>query len=277
MINIFEYQDYRTFLADYYEQTKSVDPEFSYNSFSRALGFSSKSFLYNVIKGKKNLSGTSVAGVRAGLGLGKTEGLYFENLVRFNQAKTFSERELWFAKLSAVRAATAHASKARRLQRDQYELFSTWYHAVVRSLVDMYPHLSGDYSTLAKMVNPALRPKQVQKSIALLVRLGLLVPVKGGKYAVAEKRVTTGEQVQSMAVLRFHLETMKLAEQALKELPKDKRNNSGLTLGISKESYEKIVALIYECQKKIMDVADNDMKADRVYQVNFQVFPVSKV
>ena len=119
--------------------------------------------------------------------------------------------------------------------------------------------------------------KQVQKSIALLVRLGLLAPVKGGKYAVAEKRITTGEQVQSMAVLRFHLETMKLAEQALQEIPKEKRNLSGLTLGISKESYEKIVALIYECQKKIMDVADNDMKADRVYQVDFQVFPVSKI
>lgn len=276
MINIFEYQDYRAFLAAYYEQTKSVDPAFSYQHFSQALGFSSKGFLYDVIKGRKNLSPASLAGMRAGLGLGKTEGLYFENLVRFNQAKTFSEREAWFAKLCAVRAATLDASKARMLHRDQYELFSTWYHAVVRSLVDMYPRLSGDYAALAKLAYPALRPKQVEKSVELLVRLGLLTRVKGNRYAIANKRITTGEQVQSLAVLRFHLETMKLDEQALKELPKDKRNNSGLTLGISKESYEKIVALVYECQKKIMDLADRDDKADRVYQVNFQVFPVSK-
>jgi uncharacterized protein (TIGR02147 family) len=277
MINIFEYQDYRAFLAAYYEQTKSVDPAFSYQHFSQALGFSSKGFLYEVIKGKKNLSAASLAGMRTGLGLGKTEGLYFENLIRFNQAKTFNEREAWFAKLRAVRAATADASKARMLHRDQYEFFSTWHHSVVRSLVDMYPNLSGDYTALAKLVHPALRPKQVQKSIGLLLRLGLLTPVKGGGYKIAEKRITTGEQVQSMAVLRFHLETMKLAEQALKELPHDKRNVSGLTLGISKDSCEKIVGLIYECQKKIMDVADNDTKADRVYQVDFQVFPVSKV
>jgi uncharacterized protein (TIGR02147 family) len=82
--------------------------------------------------------------------------------------------------------------------------------------------------------------------------------------------------VQSLAVQHFHAEAMKLAEQALRNLPRDKRNISGLTLGISQETYDKVCLEVQECQKRIVDIAEKDAAADRVYQLNFHFFPVSR-
>jgi uncharacterized protein (TIGR02147 family) len=211
------------------------------------------------------------------MGLSKTGASYFENLVYFNQAKNFSERDHYFEKLNSLPTPTAESSAARKLRNDQYELYANWYHAAIRSLIDLYPKISGDYAALAKMVYPAIKTSQAKKSVELLVRLGLITRKNNHAYKINDARLTTGEEVQSLAVQRFHIDTMKLAEQAIKRLPKDKRNISGLTLGISQETYEKVRKLIYECQKKIMDVADKDEKADRVYQVNFHAFPVSRV
>ena len=60
MPNIFNYQDYRKFLGDYYEEKKASNSAFSYQNFSRKAGFASKSFVFNVINGRKNLSRASV-------------------------------------------------------------------------------------------------------------------------------------------------------------------------------------------------------------------------
>jgi len=275
MPSIFHYQDYRKFLGDYYELKKTSTDFFSYQNFSHMAGFSSKSFIFNVINGRKNLSRASVVKMCEALKFTKTEAAYFENLVYFNQAKTFTERNHYFEKLNTGPLATTQASNARKIQKDQYEFYSNWYHVVVRSLIDLFPEMK-DFREIAKKVFPPIKPKQAQKSIELLLRLGLITKQKNGTYMTSDKSLTTGAEVQSLAVQRFHLETMKLAETAIKSLSKDKRNISGLTLGISKEGYSKICDIIYECQAKIMDVANNDEKSDRVYQLNFHLFPVSK-
>jgi uncharacterized protein (TIGR02147 family) len=228
-----------------------------------------------VINGRKNLSRASVVKMCEAMELTKTEAAYFENLVYFNQAKSFTERNYYFEKLNTGPLATTEASSARKLRKDQYEFYSNWYHAVIRSLIDLFPDVA-DARSLAKMVFPAIKPKQAQKSVELLVRLGLITKQKNGTYKTSDKSLTTGEEVQSLAVQRFHLETLELAKQAIKNLPKEARNISGLTLGISNDAYTKICDIIYESQKKIMEVANNDEKSDRVYQLNFHLFPVSK-
>jgi uncharacterized protein (TIGR02147 family) len=276
MTNIFRYNDYRKFLADYYEEKKKTVQYFSYMNFSRKAGFSSKSFVFNVIKGRKNLSRASVVKLCRLLQLGKTEAAYFESLVYFNQAKNFSERDFYYRQLNAIHHTTTEASSAKQLRKDQYEFYSNWYHAVIRSLIDLYPSVK-EPRTLAAMLFPAITPKQAQKSIELLLRLELIKSQADGSYKVSSKVLTTGQDIQSLAVQRFHLECMNLAANALRELPRDKRNISGLTLGISQEAYAKIEQIIMSCQEEILDIAEKDKKSDRVFQLNFQLFPVSRV
>ena len=275
MTTIFNYQDYRKFLADFYEEKKTATPSFSYQNFSRKAGFSSKSFVFNVIKGKKTLSRASVVRLCGAMELSKTESAYFENLVYFNQATNFTERNFYFEKLNEIRPVTSEASRARNLRQDQFEFYSQWHHAVIRSLIDLFPDIN-DPRVLAKMVHPAISPKQAQKSMELLLRLGLVKRQADGTYTVSSKILTTGPELQGLAVQRFHLTCMELAAAALRELPRNRRNVSGLTLGISRNAYDRICRELYEFQNRILTIAENDKGSDGVYQLNFQLFSVSK-
>jgi uncharacterized protein (TIGR02147 family) len=275
MPSVFKYQDYRKFLADYYDEKKGSSASFSYQNFSRKAGFTSKSFIFNVIKGRKNLSRGSVVKLCEMLGLGKTEAVYFENLVYFNQARNLGERTFYFDKLNSVHPTTAEASTARKLRKDQYEFYSQWYHVIIRSLIDLFPN-EKDPSKFAKMVYPPVTAKQAGKSIELLCRLGLVEKQKSGTLRASSKILTTGQDLQSLAVQHFHLSCMELAAKALKELPKEKRNISGLTLGISPEAYDHVCEAILSCQEKILSIAEKDTGSDRVYQLNFHLFPVSR-
>ena len=86
MVRIFDYTDYRQYLADYYDHRKTESPGFSYTVLARKAGFKNKGFLHNVIHGHKNLSKTSVVKLSQALEHTRTQAEYFENLVFFNQA-----------------------------------------------------------------------------------------------------------------------------------------------------------------------------------------------
>lgn len=274
MPDIFEYSDYRKYLADYFAEQKAKNSAFSYQLFSNKCGFKNKGFIYNVMCGRKNLSKSSIVGVCEALKLTRAETDFFENLVSLNQAPNFKSKNYYFEKLNGFRTTNPKASQAKKLREDQYGFYATWYHCAIRSLIDMHP-FKNDYSWLAKNVMPPITPKKAQKSVELLERLGLIQKQKNGYYKVTEKSITTGKEISGLAIGKFHLEAMQLAAKALKELPKEKRHITGLTLGISKEAYEKICDEIFEFHDKIMKIADEDKSANSVYQMNFHFFPFS--
>jgi uncharacterized protein (TIGR02147 family) len=275
MLNIFEYTDFRKYLADWFGEKKKAHPAFSYASFAQKAGFSDRGFFHNVIHGKRGLTKESLVKVSQAIGHSKAEAEYFENLVFFNKAGDLEGRNYFFEKLNGVRGFEKKAVGAQQLRRDQYEFYSNWYHVVIRSLIDLYPAIT-DYAQLAKMVYPAVKPKEAKKSVELLLRLGLVERQKNGSFRISSKVLSTGREVQSLAVQHFHLACMELAARALRELQGDKRNISGLTLGISRKAYDKICDIIYSTQEKILEVAEKDTDSDSVYQLNFHFFPVSR-
>jgi uncharacterized protein (TIGR02147 family) len=276
MPNIFNYSDYRKFLADFYQEKKTSVPSFSYQNFSRQAGFTSKSFVFNVIKGKKNLSPASIVSLTDAMKLTKTEAAYFEKLVSMCQAGTFKERAFFYEQLDSIRPQNTEASNAKRIRQDQYEFCSKWHHVVIRSLIDLFP-FKDDYQRLAAMVKPPITVIQAKNSVRLLIRLGLIEKGKDGFYKAAHKLLTTGPEVASLAAQHFHLQAMELAARALKEIPKEERNIYGMTLGISKKAFMDIQKIMIDCQNRILHLAEKDKDSDGVYQLNVQFFPVSKI
>jgi len=273
--NLFEFTDYRKFINAFYQAKKAENPAFSFQVFCNKAGFPNKGFVHNVIHGVKNLSRTSAMKFAEAMDLRKTEADYFENLAFFNQAKTFKERDHYFEKLSAVRPMTTQASVAKLVRADQFDFYAKWYHSVVRSIIDMFP-MKHDHKWIAKNLQPRISPVLVRQSVALMLKHGLIERQKNGTLKVKDKVITTGPEAQSLAVGRFHLEMMKLAAQALKEIPADKRHITGLTLGISQKAYAKITEEILAFQDRIMEIAKDDTASDGVYQLNFHFFPLTK-
>jgi uncharacterized protein (TIGR02147 family) len=274
--NIFEFTDYRQYIKAYYEAQKELNPHFSFQVFCNNAGFPNKGFVHNVIYGVKNLSRLSAMKFSQGMRLTKSEAEFFESLVFFNQAKNVKEKNHYFEKLSSVKPMTPEASIAKKVVDHQFSFYSTWYGSAIRSMIDMFPEKSDDFTWIGSNLHPRLSPVLVRKTVKTMLALGLLERING-RLKVKEKTITTGREAKNLAVAQFHMEMMRLAQRALADLPSEKRHMTGLTLGISHKAYLQICEDIFALQEKILRCAETDEGSDSVYQLNFQLFPLSKV
>jgi len=275
MISIFDYSDYRKYLEDYYTEKKTENTAFSYQSLARKAGFNNRGFAYNIVKGKKNLSPANCHRISEAIRHNKYEADYFETLVAFNQAQDVKEKKRCFEKLCQIKSRGKGFSKTQIVNKNQYEYYSRWYHSAIRSILGMY-RFKNDYKWLARMVTPSITVKQAKKSVELLRELGMIIKQKNGAYSLADTSITTGKEVIGLAIQNFHGECADLAKNAIHTVSKNNRNVTGLTLGISKASYDRICDEIARFQEEIMEIANSDEEADRVYQLNFHMFPMSK-
>lgn len=273
---IYEYLDYREYLRDYYESAKKLRSAFSYQQWADRAGFKAKDFIFRVIRGESRLSEASINALAGAATLSKSETAYFRDLVRFNQAKTFQERDRYYLRLRAEYIRRKQLFKTRIIPHDHFELYAEWYHVAIRSLINAFG-FSGDYKHLAKSVYPAISVPKARRSVALLQKLGLIKRDASGAWRVTDASISTGDRVARGALSKFYRTGMELMSRAMDRLPMDRRNVSGLTLGISAGSYQKIVERIAAFRNEISLLAQKDTEADRVYQMNFHLFPLSDV
>ena len=133
MANIFEYQDYREYLHDYYAKQKAGTRNFSYRVFSEKAGIKAPSFLFYVIEGKRNLTKSTIIKISQAIGHNREEADYFECLVFFNQAQSISEKTYHYSKLVEIRKPLDIGVIAA----DRYEYYRTWYNSVIREVVTL--------------------------------------------------------------------------------------------------------------------------------------------
>ena len=270
---IFEYLDYREFLKDYYQQKKNANPSFSLRVFSDKIGFKAKDFISRIKNGDKNLSIQSIPKVAKGLKLGKHETSFFMSLVKFNQARSMDERNTAFEEMQEVLKVIRFAEKQYLLGHCQYLIFSHWRHLTIRSLIGMFG-FNGDYKTLAKQVSPKITVTEAKESVQLLEESMLIKKDAEGNYKLTDSAITTGDRTSRLALRGFHQHCLKLGADSIDREPPDSRHISGLTLGISKESYHRIVERVNAFRKEIALIAEEDSDADKVYQMQFLLFPV---
>lgn len=273
---IYEYLDYREFLRDYYEFKKENFSGFSLRTFSNRIGFKTKDFILRVMKGDKNLSLTSVPLVAQGMGLNKKESDFFKALVEFNQAKDVTDRDQSYQHIQHLLSTVKFQGNQHLLAHYQYEVFSHWHHLTIRSLIGLNG-FHGDYESLANRLHPKITTQEAKHSIHILESCGLIEKDPDLGYRLTHASITTGDRTSKAALRGFHQRCLQLASDSIERDHPQQRNISGLTLGISQVSYEKIVQRLNEFRKEIAIIAEEDTSADRVVQMNFQLFPLSRI
>ncbi|MFC1586163.1 TIGR02147 family protein [Fibrobacterota bacterium] len=273
---IFTYTDYRKLLRDYYDLQKSANRKFSYEFLSRKMGLRSKGFVRNICTGERNISGATALKFAKVLNLNREETDYFETLVAFNQAANSSDVNFFFEKLCSIRRHSKKYKDPQLLKERQFEYYSNYSHSVVRAIIDMV-EFKDDFAWMAKQVRPRITPLKAKKSVTLLEKLNLIRKSSRGFFEVCHKGLATPKEVINAALLNFHKKTAELALASISELPREQRNVSGLTVGISKKTYELICDEIVDFRRRMAIIADEDDEANSVYRLNIQLFPVSEL
>jgi uncharacterized protein (TIGR02147 family) len=60
------------------------------------------------------------------------------------------------------------------------------------------------------------------------------------------------------------------------DLPTTERNITGVTMGISDETYDRIVHELETFRQKIISIAVADKNINQVYRLNLQFFPLTR-
>lgn len=255
-------------MRDYYEEKKRGNPYISYRYLGYHLQLDS-GFLLKVLQGKLHLAERSLPNVCAFFKFSEREAHYFEMLMNYNKAKSTTDIKMYFEKLMALRD-----SRARPVEEYQYAFYQKWYHSAIHALLSIY-EFRGEFKKLGSLLSPSITAKQVQESILLLKKIGLIMKGDDGVYRPKDSFVTSGEKWHAAAIRDFQKETINLSSQALDIYPKELRDISTVTVALSAKDLPEIRERIRQFRQSILSL-ENDNVPDTVFQINIQVIPVTQ-
>lgn len=269
MKDIFEYTGYRQYIADFYAERK-VKSAFTWREFARMAGFSSSVHLKYVSEGRFNLGEDAVERVAKAMGLSGNRLEYFRAMVEFDHAVTDNIKKEIFDRMLSI----AKQSNAKVIEGDAFRYFDSWRNPVLRELAPAMP--GAKPLALAKACRPKVTAAEVSESLNFLVKANLLKKDAAGNYKQSDKIVTAGPMAAaSVAVRGLHRQMGEIALDTIEGVPQNERHFSGVTLGITSDAYDEIVAELDACRRKIIEIATAEDETDEVYRLNLQFFPMT--
>ena len=268
--HLFDYDDFRKFMQDYFDEQKKQRAVFSHRFFAAKAGFSSSSYCLNVIRGRFNLTPKSIEKISKAMDFEPLQKEYFEALVQYNQAQQVDERDQAWKQILQIRKQIEFTHITTREQA----YFSKWYYPVIRELAaDTQWH--GDYRVLARSLTPQITTEEARDAVKNLLEWGLLRKLDDSRYVQTSQMLDAAE-IPPIALRQIRREYIQHAIGAVESMPKDERFAAFTTLAMSESSYNYAVEVLEEARKKIIARASNDTNVERVYEMMLVAFPMSK-
>jgi uncharacterized protein (TIGR02147 family) len=269
--NLYATLNYRGYLADWFDWKKSVHPRFSHRLFARLAGQKSPSLLKAVVDGRRNLTPTTLPGFAAALQLDGDARAFFEDLVQLDQAEADDDRNAAWARISATRRFRA----ARRIEGEAFRFFSHWAYVAIYELVKR-ADFREDPRWIARTLRPRVKASEARQALAELRSLGLLVEGADGRLQQADASVVTPTEVRGLAVHNYHRGMSGLAHDAVSAFRPHERHLLGVTVTIPESALPDLKRELNAMQARLLDLCDSaDGPAERVMQINLQLFPLS--
>ncbi len=270
-VDVFRFRDYRAFLREFYERNKQRKSGYSLRAFSKTAGLRSPNYLKLVMDGDRNLTAPMALRFAECCGLNGEAVEYFCELVAFNQARVARERELHYERLKRF----SRFRKVHKLDAAESAYHSEWYIPAVRELVAR-ADFEEDAGWIAGALLPPISPVQAKRALGVLLELGLLARDAAGRLMQPEELVETPEGPLGHHVVEFHRAMMAHAAQALDLVPREEREISSLTLCLSEAQFDQLKAEVAAFRGLLLQRYQALPDAERVVQLNFQLFPLSQ-
>ena len=269
MRSVLDYDDFRKYILDFYHEKKETQ-NLSWRAFAEKARIKSPIFLKLVCDGKSGLAEDTAMRIAEAMDLTSYELDFFLLLTKFNQVKRDDIRNLVFADMMEI----AKVHKVNVLGAGLYDYFANWVNAVLRELAPAVKNSS--LEKIATACLPEISAESARESLQFLIKNGFLKK-RGNTYRQTSKSLSTGRiSIVAPSVRSFHRQMGELALNTLDKVPVTERNFSTLTLGITEKTYQKILKELACFRRKIIALATNEDEVERVYELNLQLFPLTK-
>lgn len=271
--SVFKYTDFQLFLREWLEGAKDSRKGISLQSVSTKLGLKSRSHLHRILHDPKPpCSDSIIRKLCEVLDLRPREREYFVALVDFNRAETLTQKNEAYRRMHALLALRDPSP----LKPDRFAYFSDWVLPTLRE-VAVFPALKGNLDKMGTLFEPPLSRAQVERGLEVLQNLGLLIKDSKGHYSQADSVVDTGDDLVSLAVYNFQLETLELARKAMDNLDPAEREITTLTFSIPATAFPKIREAMRQARDRIVQaILEQSDAPDQVFQLNMQCFPLTQ-
>lgn len=268
-VKIYDYTDYRVFLVEYYEEQKRMRRNFSYRSFAQDADVA-VSVYKDITSGRRNLTRNIAERYAQAMKLSGSESEYFYLLVDYGNNKCAHKRSDCYREMLKIRVR----SGLTFVGLEHYHYFSHWYNPVIRELVTLPDFVeSGEW--IAQKLRGDITPHKAEESLKLLEKIGFLKRDSKKSLEQADPHISSEYEMASDILKNFQKEMIDRAQESLQDIPRDKREVSSLTLGVSYEEFAEIKRRIHTFKEEIFAyLSQGGASNETVVQLNFQLFPL---
>jgi uncharacterized protein (TIGR02147 family) len=274
------YTDFRDYLRDFYDYKlhlhRNSFSSYNYKTFSAAADIKSPNYLKLIIEGERNLSPATARKFAKALGLDREGTDEFLLLVEYGQALDPLERNRHLKALNEFR--TRRRIRSGELTDEKVEGAPKWVSWVLHALADQK---NADFSIdgLRDLLQGKVSADDIRRSLQqLLDSQSLVLDTETGK--IKKGLVPpTQEEIPPEMIRKIQSELMYLGMEALLNGKNTDREIGTLTVCLTEAEFEKIKFELRHLRKRILKdalVNREQGPGDRVYQLNIQMYPLTK-
>ncbi len=275
--SVYEYISFRRFLKESYEHLASKNSSFSESAFMRKVGYStsSRGYFSLILKGKRNLSHSSVLKFSKTLKLSKRETDYFESLVFFNQAQNEEDKSYYMDKMSQF--IKGKETEGYELLKSQHNYLSKWYLVAIREIVVLDDFVN-DEEWIAKRLRNKVSKREVREAINDLLRLKLLKFDEARNLCQLDPVVNfLDNELNHTVVSGIHKQYLNRTEELLSEDSYNHRSASSVTISCYGEDFLKIREEIIKFREHIINkYGTRDQSMDTVLHMGIQLIHLTE-
>ncbi len=259
------------FLRQRYLEKLKANPKYSLTAYARDLGLS-PSFVSRLMTGKRPITMQLATQIATICGMSASETARWVSEIILNAPKN--------AKISTkVRNSILKNKNIALVKNYDVERFSTishWYHLAILNLT-MTKGFRANVSWISKRLS--ITTVEAQDALSRLLALGLLK--KEGKTLICtDQSFFVATKKSNLGVREFHKQMSIKAQEILNDQAAgafEKRYIAGVTMALNQKQISHLQQRLKEIQLEIIQFAKNrDDSAEEVYQLNLQLFPLTK-
>lgn len=286
--DIFAYDNYRVFFKDWYTECKNRYPFFSLRYIQSKVGYKSPAFFSQIVNNQTRITPDTALKFIKFLGLKSKAADYFMLLVTFDNAKDTTNKNTLRNQILNYKRPI----KPKQLSHYHYQYFSQPHNAMIRELITAMPFY-GREEELKKICNlllplTALTVKMVKETVETLEELELIKMDENGRYTVTDEGPVgfilnkdnssdPQEQRKKNMVKNQIINFIDLAKNNIDQADYSGRVYRFFAFSVSEDQLQQIRKRCDVFLDEVVNIVNSSNKeCDRIYNLNIQLFPLSK-
>lgn len=264
------YLNVHQYLQDLYQFRKESEEFFSYESWSQELGIRNRSFLRQIVIGRRALTEETTQIFCDRLCLEGVDRQYFEILVKYSKGGPEDKRR-------------AYGRQLMQLLKSEYEQkeIENYYSYVECPLnpkilnLLTFKDIPRNAAALAELLNVSL--EEIEKGLAILKELNLVEwDDTAQEWRARNVAVKVPDHVGDAALLDYHVQSLQEAIQA-KNQPRDQRRYKALLMPLNAAEFNEFLGDLQIFVREALRKFDrDDLRGRKLHQVNFNIYAVSE-